>query len=645
MKAITRILVLTMIVGLSGCAAYYRMEGDYHYEQLSYHGAVKPYQQSLKRKYNPDVALHLADCYRQNSQPFNALPLYQKAMTTGNIQDVEYLRYAEVLIQTGKAPEARPWLERYLGHHPKDALALTYMRSLDSLTTFRTDTAYIKLNRLGTEFNTGGSNFSPTYYKNGIVFAGERKHNGFTGDAEWTGRDYLDLYYVEKSDNGGWKAAQRLEGDINSMYHEGPMSFSADGKKVYFTRNNFLNGKRGKGDGYINNLKLYSARIDDAGKWMDITELGMNSDDYSVGHPALSPDGLKLYFISDMPGGHGGTDLYVCESKGADIWSAPKNLGPVINTAADEMFPYVSAKGVLYFSSNGHPGLGGLDIFQSSENGGNWTDPYNLRHPVNSPLDDFGLIADPDFREGFLSSNRGSNEGLDRIFSFKRDDPQVDLEGLVINKLTGKPIYDAIINMEINSVKSMVFKSDIHGEFYTTLDLDTYYKFQGSKEGYFSGSGEVSTKGQRKNKTYKVVIELDTLIIGKPIVLKDIYYDFDKWNIRPDAEPDLNHLVQVMVDNPLIRVELSSHTDSRGSDKYNAKLSQNRAQAAVDYIIAKGIAKDRIVAKGYGESRPVNKCTNKVKCTEEEHQANRRTEFKVISVDAPKTDDDGYLIY
>jgi outer membrane protein OmpA-like peptidoglycan-associated protein/tetratricopeptide (TPR) repeat protein len=644
MKTITKIITLFAIATLAGCAAFHRMEGDYHYNQLSYHGAIKPYQKSLKRKYNQSVALNLADSYRQNSQPGMALPLYRKALSVGGVKADEYLRYTDVLFKTGNAHEARPWLERYVDIHPHDSQAQAYLLALDSLTVFREDTGYFKLNRLGTEFNTGGSNFSPAYYKNGIVFAAERKHNWFTGDAEWTGRDYLDLYYVEKRADGKWASATPLSGNINSLYHEGPLAFSNDGKKVYFTRNNYLRGKQGKSDGYVNNLKMYMARIDEHGKWTDIKELDMNSDEFSVGHPALSPDGLKLYFVSDMPGGLGGTDIYVCESKGADLWGKPVNLGSVVNTRGDEMFPYFNSDGTLFFSSDGHPGLGGLDIFQTHQQSPTWSTPRNLRHPVNSPVDDFGLIADADFREGFLSSNRGSNEGLDRIYAFKREDAEVDLEGLVVNKMTGKPISGAMVSMDVNNVKTTVFKSDGQGGFYTTLELDKAYAFHGSKEGYFAGDAEMDTKGQRKHKTYRVVIELDTLIVGQPIVLKDIYYDFDKWNIRPDAEPDLNHLVHVMTDNPLIRVELSSHTDSRGSDKYNANLSQKRAQSAVDFIISKGISKDRIVAKGYGESRLVNGCNNKAKCTEEEHQANRRTEFKVISIDSPKVDGDGYWI-
>ena len=498
--------------------------------------------------------------------------------------------------------------------------------------------------------------------------------------------------------------------------------FNAESTEVFITRNNFDNTKRtgkvGKSEDNIVKLKLYIARVD-GDKWIEEQEFQYNNDEYSVGHAALSPDGNLLYFVSDMPGGFGGTDLYVSERVGG-TWLAPKNLGPEINTEGDEMFPWMAEDGTLYFASTGHGGLGGLDIFRVKGEPGSWEAPKNMGAPINSPQDDFGLIRlKGDNTKGYFTSNRIGGRGSDDIYSFK--DNGVFLVGVVIDRKTEEPICDATVELRLgkdvkgraetecdgafefvvvaekvyslkgcadgykcnDGVKastvglvagdtvfvvipldkeedvklevlvidrktrepiggsSVVVKSrcdnteqkgtsNAAGMSYYDAKIDCDYPISATATGYMPGSTEVTTVGVPANSTVKAIVELDREIDDKPVLL-DIYYDFDKWNIRvPESETELFKLLAFLNENAGTIVEIGSHTDARASFDYNIRLSQRRAQSVVDWLAARGISKDRMRAVGYGESKPVNHCVDNVKCTEEEHQRNRRTEFRVI---------------
>jgi outer membrane protein OmpA-like peptidoglycan-associated protein len=497
--------------------------------------------------------------------------------------------------------------------------------------------------------------------------------------------------------------------------------FSKENKEVYVTRNNYDNrrmiGKVMTSEDKVVKLKLYIAEVGD-GEWKEEREFKYNSDEYSVGHPALGTGDSLLYFVSDMPGGFGGTDIYVCERAGGD-WLAPKNLGPEINTEGDEMFPWVNEEGVLYFSSDGHGGLGGLDVFRVKSEGGSWVRLKNLGSPINSPQDDFGLIRDrEDKSRGYFTSDRTGGQGSDDIYSFK--DNGIDLEGIVVDAKTGEPICASTVDLKLNvdvkgrvntacdgyfefsvvaeqvyllkgcaegykcnevgastvgvspgetvfvripldreeKVKLEVLvidrqtrlpigssevvvqgrcdnteqrgKSDTVGMSYYEARINCDYPVSATAVGYNPGSTEVTTVGVPANSTVKAIVELDKMIDDKPVLL-DIYYDFDKWNIRvPESDTELNKLLAFVNANPGTTVEIGSHTDARAPFDYNIRLSQRRAQSVVDWLTARGVSKDRLKAVGYGETRPVNQCTDNVKCTEEEHQLNRRTEFRVI---------------
>ncbi|MEO8088409.1 MAG: OmpA family protein, partial [Bacteroidota bacterium] len=476
------------------------------------------------------------------------------------------------------------------------------------------------------------TNFCPTAYKDGIVFVSDRSTESAPRKMyAWTGKPFLDLYFSKQDKTGSWSIPEALKGDVNGVYHDGPAAFGND-STMYFTRNNYVKRKTKKDDDDVVKLKIYQSNWTGTG-WSSLTEMPFNSDDYSTGHPALTKDGNTMYFVSDMPGGLGGTDLWMV-SKANGKWGSPMNMGPQINTAYNEMFPSVYKDSLLYFSSQGHLNMGGLDVFYASKNGTGWNDPVNMGYPLNSSQDDFGMLMNDSANGGMISSNR-ANSLQDNIYSFKINDLRFTLRGIAVMKNTQAPLEDVVVellNKTTGKRESMTTGPD--GTFMFKLDHNSDFVVVGSKDNFFTNTETLTTIGKTVSEDMEVTLklEMEQIIINKPIVLENIYYDLDKSDIRPDAAAGLDKLVSIMKDNPGITIELSSHTDSRADDKYNMSLSQRRAESAVAYIIAQGVVNQRISAKGYGETKLINRCKNDVKCTEEEHQQNRRTEFKVTGM-------------
>jgi outer membrane protein OmpA-like peptidoglycan-associated protein len=442
---------------------------------------------------------------------------------------------------------------------------------------------------------------------------------------------------------------------------------------LIFTRNNYNKGRAKKSEKGINMLKLYISSKKNS-KWGDIQELPFNSDEYSTGHPALSPDNHKLYFVSDMPGGFGGTDLYVVEYHNGK-WGKPENLGKEINTEGNEMFPYMDELGNLYFASDGHPGLGGLDVFFVEFRHGNpFGEVENLGAPINSPKDDFGLIAKGDRSEGYFSSNRKKGYSDDNIYSFQKGCNQLEL--LVYDAVTKLPLLDVELRMVKNGVNKQFYATNSEGKASVCLESGADFEFKAFKEGYQQASVTYGTMSNSKSRNQKVKIYLSPatrpMVKGKvisevdqsPIAgasvtlenennrknislehnfgmigegdifrLENIYYDVDKAVIRADAKKELDkRVIPLLKKYPEIQIELRSHTDSRASGSYNMKLSEERALEVVKYLTSKGIDPERLIAKGYGESELVNDCNDFNDCPESYHQANRRTEFKILAV-------------
>ena len=631
-KSFSRLFILALL--LSGCAGYHIRQGNRLYDDFAYSMAIKEFQKGLSKKEFPNARIKLAESYRKMNDLPHAEEAFAKAIQLPEAQPIHKMHYAQILMRNGKYDQAKIYLDQYLTAVPSDVSAGKLRSSCDSISKWLADS--IKYTVQSSTLNNGQSNFSPVFYKEGVVFATDRDTKGKT--YEWTGRPFLEMYYAQGSPDKGYSAPIRLTGDVNGIYHDGPAAFTSKGDTIYFTRNNYLKKKAKESSLEEINLKIYQASKKDT-SWVNLKEFPFNSNEYSTGHPTLSNDGNTMYFVSDMPSGLGGSDIYMSQKINGE-WNKPVNMGPSINTSYNEMFPVLWKDSVLYFSSEGHFNFGGLDIFQSVKRSGGWSMARNAGYPINTSYDDFGIAMNDSGTAGLLSSNRNTaNSTQDNIYSFTVNDIRFNLEGIAVEKATQKPLQDVkieLLNTQTN--KKEIAMTAVDGKFKFKLDPESEFSIVGSKDTYFTNTEIVSTKGkkQSENMYVKLKMELERIIVNKPIVLENIYYDLDKFDIRADAADGLNNLVNILNDNPGISVELSSHTDSRADDRYNDVLSQKRAESAVNYIIAHGISSARITAKGYGERQLVNKCANDVSCTEEEHQQNRRTEFKVLKMETIK---------
>ncbi len=622
-------VVIAIILNSCG-AGYHLRQGNLLYSELAYNSAITEYEKALSRKPIAEAKIKLAESYRNVNNMPKAEEAYANVVQMTAVKPEHKLEYAKILMRNSKYQSAIIWLESYLKDMPGDKNAQMLLESCDKIDELKKDS--LKYTIEPVNINTGQSNFSPTAYKDGIVFVSDRSTDMAARKMyAWTGQPFLDLYFSKKDKTGAWAIPEALKGDVNGVYHDGPAVFGND-STMYFSRDNYVHKKTRKGDDDVVNLKIYESKWTSAG-WSALTELPFNSDDYSCGHPALSKDGNTMYFVSDKSGGLGGTDIWMVKKEGGK-WGTPVNMGPQINTAYNEMFPTVYQDSILYFSSQGHRNMGGLDIFYASKNGDSWNDAVNMGYPLNSSHDDFGLLMNDSATGGMFSSDR-ANTVQDNIYSFKMNDLRFNLHGIAVLKTTQAPLEGVVVELlNKTSGKRETFTTGPDGTFNFKLNQNSDFVVVGSKDNFFTNTETVSTIGKTVSEDMSVTLklEMEEIVVNKPIVLENIYYDLDKWAIRPDAAVGLDKLVSIMKDNPSITIELSSHTDSRSDDKYNMILSQKRAEAAVNYIIAQGIGKERIAAKGYGETKLINRCKNGVECSEEEHQQNRRTEFKVTSM-------------
>ena len=620
---------LALTILFSSCINYYK-KGNVEFSNLQYHKAIENYNKAIAKNDNHEAKIKLAECYRLVNDYKNAEITYKEVVNYPEIEPLTYIHYAKILMNKKDYKSAKIWLNKYLEKVPKDTDAEMLLTSCSSINQFMKDTTLFTLNRI--EFTGFDSEFAEVPYKNGIVFTANKAVKKKSLEDPWTGSSFYDLYFSEKGKNGKWSSPEALNG-INGRFHEGPAIFNKAGDQVFFTRSNYFKNKPIENSNNENNLKIFSEKLVN-GNWTKLEELPFDSDDYSVGHPCLSNDEKTLYFISDMKGGFGGTDIYKSVFNGVK-WGSPENLGREINSYGDEMFPFMSLEGILYFSSDGHTNLGGLDIFFTSfdTKANKWLQAENLNYPINSSKDDFSFYYDNKKGTGYISSNRNDS---DNIYEFKKNDPTFNLSGTVSLEGSQEALQGVAITLINENVGSkneeFLMLTDINGKYHFKLKPDKNYVVYASKEEYFTKSTRVSTKGEKYSKDYVVDFVLSKIVIEKPIVIENIYYDFDKWNIRPDAAIELDKFYKLLIDNPSIYVEMGSHTDCRGKDKYNLNLSEKRAHSVVKYLVSKGIDENRLTHKGYGETVLVNHCKDGVECTEEEHQKNRRTEFKVTKI-------------
>ncbi len=658
-----KVLLLGVILSIMACiSANPIRRAEKKMKVFDYAKAAQILSKSVsKTRYKEAAMPMLAECYRMQRQFRRAKTWYERSINQPSVDTKSYFYYALALRSTGDYGLAKEYFLKY-NQLTQDKLSYRNAYFCDSvLGRWQTIPPYFEIKNIAT-LNTESSEFGPCYYDGRVYFTSDRgKSNMESSTYGWTGRGYLDVMFCEPQKGqdftGTLKKPVLAKEGFNQQYHDGPLAFWND--EVYITRS-FKSRKAKKEDDIkTNHLMIFYAKKNPNGNWGSFQPFFLNNTTYSVGHPAISTDGQTLYFVSDMPGGLGGRDLWLCKRSG-DTWSAPENLGPDVNTEADEMFPTIANDGGLYFSSDGLPGYGGLDIFYTKQDSlGKWRMPENLYPPINSSEDDFSMCEIPDTTYGFFSSDRNGGKGSDDIYFFKRIRPRevekkeevkpeppaprpllIYITGLVKDKKTMKPLAGStvfLLNSKTHEVN--ILKTDVVGR-YTSMPIDTNvsYVIKAMQTDYVADCRYFPTLSRQPGDTLLQARDLllERLEVGKTFRIDNIYYDFNKWNIREDAKVELDKLVRIMKEN-MITIELGSHTDSRGSDSYNMTLSQKRAESAVSYIISQGIAPNRIIAKGYGESQLINRCANGVNCSPEEHQANRRTEFKVISYDEKQT--------
>ncbi|MCB0399576.1 MAG: OmpA family protein [Winogradskyella sp.] len=600
-----------------------------------------------------DLFQKLANSYYFRNDMENAAKWYGELFTMNEVIDPEYyFRYALALKGIENYQESDKWMKKFNELKPEDMRGRAFLSKVDYKSNIEEQSRDdIEIQNL--EINTELSDFGTTEYENGIVFASAR---GGGRKYRWNEEPYLDLYSVEKTGNG-FGEVKEIEGKVNTKYHESSAVFSPNGKYMFFTRNNFFRLKYKEDGTGINRLQLYRATLSEDGTWDEIHKVHFNSEDYSVAHPTLNLTGTRLYFASDMPGTYGQSDIFVVDVNDDGTLGEPENLGSSINTEGQESFPFMDTSGNLFYSSTGFPGLGGLDVFKSEEldqkvaSGSNRNFPIeNVGKPVNSSADDFGYYENLVTKRVYFSSNREGGKGSDDIYTFEVPECEQLVFGTVQDKKTDELIPNATVILfdgNGNEIERKTVGEDAAFEF--ELDCEMEYLIRGEKETYASDEKRFTTPKKKQELQLQLLLERDVQEINpcddlaKILDIPIIYFDFDKSNIRYDAEIELQKVLAVLNKYPTMNIDIRSHTDCRASAEYNEKLSDRRAKSSRQYLIDNGIAADRLTAKGYGESQLVNDCgcepTNESSCSEEEHQLNRRSEFIITSINGKSCDD------
>jgi outer membrane protein OmpA-like peptidoglycan-associated protein len=706
------------------------MIADYMYTHLAFATAIKHYEKVSGYNDDPLIMTKLGDCYRMIHEVDEAVACYSVAIKEPNFPSYAYLHYAETLMTLGRYDEAKKLLIEYQNNNPGNRSVSNKIRSCDY------SDSLVKMPHTGTvyfeSFNTDGYEFGPALRNNDLVFTTDSIYNeNSPKEDKWTGDDYYQICYTELNNEGkASSTVKNLGNKVNGKYHDGPCTFSHDGDSMFFTRTNYSSGIINNGPvsdpNHLVHLQIMVAshQDPDTKEYQKIKPFVFNKNAYSTIHPTVSHTGRILVFASDMPGGEGGIDLYMTTIDARGKWTKPVNLGKGINTEGDEVFPSFNQDSVLYFSSNGWIGLGGLDIYKATWNKekGLFENPTNMGIPVNSSYDDMSFVEHgTGANTAHFASSRPAAKDGDNIYSFQAQSVFLDLK--IIDGITKKELPDCLVEL-ISKPDNRSLTTDQNGDAFTqlhiqtpylirvnrvgyspveipvsTLDVygnDTIYKTIGlnsnfkisytavvmdektkapivdpavvwiEKEGlktdtiklatgepihvelkpnnlyhvyalktnYYSKEKFISTKGIESGVGTTAIIDtlyMKKLEVGEVYKIDNIYYDYNKATIRTDAKPSLDQLIRLLNEYPAMKIQINSHTDCRGSDAYNIKLSQARAQSVVQYLIERGIAIDRLKSKGFGETNPVSNCEC-LKCTEEQHQENRRTEFQIIAL-------------
>jgi outer membrane protein OmpA-like peptidoglycan-associated protein len=702
------------------------VKADYLYRHLAFHEAIPFYEKTATQVSDPALFAQLGDCYRLTKDHQRAAQWYAKAVAINGCPEDAKLHYGQTMMTLGKYEQAMYWLKQYQQAMPNEkrvANLITSCENAHNLTDAMPQGSIAIL-----PFNSNGSDFGPTLRKGELVFTSDTSIAGTSTKVDnWTGTSFYNLYTVSCKENGRCdNEVKKVSANINTKFHDGPATFTADGNTMYFTRTNYDEKFLSRGSvpdksGTVRLQIMVATGYDVASnKYNKIEAFPFNSKQYSTAHATISPSGNTLVFASDMPGGEGGTDLYITHRNGAE-WSSPENLGKSINTEGEEVFPYLKDDNTLLFSSDGLVGIGGLDIYTASIHGSSASTPENMGIPMNSSYDDMSPVFYTSSENGYFSSNRPAEKSGDNIYYINKQKNYLHVKVVDVN--TNTPLAGAVVGL--TSLKDdRDFSSDRSGSVYAQLYPESQYDIEVSKPGYetkklqaatfnlkdndtitqeialspdfaivysavvldettmqpienpmvvFSqmgksdidsvqlNTGEMYTTTLKPNADYHVyaakynyyssekilstngignigkTVLADTLYmkklrVGEVYKIENIYYDYDKATIREDAKPSLNTLITLLEQYPDMRIQVNSHTDCRGADAYNNRLSNARALSVMKFLQQRGISASRLKSKGFGETMPVDKCESCDKCSEEQHQRNRRTEFQIITM-------------
>ena len=635
---------------LSGCRSAKLSDADEQYARGEYHAAMLTYKKIYnkltrreERQQRGVVAFRLGECYRHLNMAANASGAYRDALRYNYPDSMALLYLAQSQHMEGKYKEAIKSYEQFLEKAPKNVLARDGLRGSQNAARIKANPTRYKV-AAAKLFNSRRADFCPMFFDAAhdvLYFTSSTEKSKGTAKSEVTGTKNSDIYFSKKNEKGVWQRPEAVDGELNTDFDEGITSFSPDGTTMYLA-------KARREENASTSVEIFTSQRSEA-KWSAPVKLEITADTLSAyGDPAVSPDGNWLYFSSDMPGGQGGKDLWRINLK--ERVGSLENLGDVINTPGDERFPYVRSDSVLYFSSNGHAGMGGLDIYRATLTPSGGWNVENMGWPMNSSYDDFGITFG-DGESGFFSSNRNDARGYDHIYSFVKPELKITISGYVLDR-DEEPVPNAVIRIvgDDGSNQKAIGKTD--GTFQFNLQRGVKYVMMAGAKGYMNGKQEFVSDMAEEDAEYAVDFILAAMT--KPQVIENIFYDFDKATLRPESKTALDSMVMILKDNPQIVIEMASHTDRWGNDNYNLKLSDRRAQSVVDYLIAAGIDPSRLRPKGYGETRPKTvtkriarlypqfkegdvlneEYIEKLEKTDQDaaDQINRRTEFQVISL-------------
>jgi outer membrane protein OmpA-like peptidoglycan-associated protein len=614
-------------------------KAEKNYNQYAYIDAIAVYEKVAKKGYKDEKMFQrLGNAYYFNAELTKALKWYDALFALNTEQETEYYyRYAHTLKSVGDYKKSDQILELFNQKIKTDNRGLLFEKNKNYLEQIKKNSGRFEIFDAG--INSRYSDYGSSFLDNKLVFASARDTGGVAKTKfKWTNKSFTNIYTAELNADGSVGIPKRFENKINSKFNESTPVFTKDGLTMYFTRNNFLNGTKGTDNKKVTLLKLYKASYI-GGKWTNIVELPFNSDQYSVAHPTLSVDEKKLYFASDMPGTFGQSDLYSVTINTDGSFGKPENLGEMINTEGRETFPFISGDNELYFASDGRPGLGGLDVYVSTiKKDLTFSEVQNVGAPINTKLDDFGFILDSKSRTGFFSSNRDGGHGYDDVYRFSETGKLVCeqvLSGIIVDVETNAALDNAKVNLldyQFQIIGEMV--TGVDGEYNFKVYCDKKYYVRAIKRDY--ETKEISAIIDKTYLTLSMTKAICKVTVGDDLAkcfgIKMIYFDLDKSDIRSEAALVLEKILSVLNQYPNMKLDIRSHTDSRATFKYNEALSDRRVNAVITWLIKNGIAVDRLKGKGYGETQLVNQCDDNMRCTEEEHQANRRSEFIIISM-------------